>query len=52
MSNVPSDLRYAKSHEWVQVAGAQAPGPQSGSTPPIAEDGPVIDMEAVTVSGM
>lgn len=33
------------------VAGAQAPGPQSGSTPPIAEDGPVIDMEAVTVSG-
>jgi glycine cleavage system H protein len=21
MSNVPSDLRYAKSHEWVQVAG-------------------------------
>jgi glycine cleavage system H protein len=21
MSNVPSDLRYAKSHEWVQLAG-------------------------------
>src|SRR5213595_677341 len=21
MSNVPSDLRYAKSHEWVRVAG-------------------------------
>ena len=21
MSNVPSDLRYAKSHEWIQIAG-------------------------------
>src|SRR3954469_2372317 len=24
MSNVPSDLRYAKSHEWVRVAGNTA----------------------------
>src|SRR4051812_1886685 len=24
MSNVPSDLRYAKSHEWVRVAGDTA----------------------------
>src|ERR1051325_5689914 len=24
MSNVPSDLRYAKSHEWVRVAGDSA----------------------------
>src|SRR5690349_23328107 len=24
MSNVPSDLRYAKSHEWVRVAGDYA----------------------------
>lgn len=24
MSNVPSDLRYAKSHEWVRVAGGLA----------------------------
>src|SRR5271157_4897006 len=24
MANVPSDLKYAKSHEWVRVAGAEA----------------------------
>ena len=24
MSNIPSDLKYAKSHEWVRVSGAQA----------------------------
>ena len=24
MSNIPSDLRYAKSHEWVRVAGETA----------------------------
>jgi len=24
MSNVPSDLKYAKSHEWVRVSGAEA----------------------------
>ncbi len=24
MSNVPSDLRYAKSHEWVRLAGGEA----------------------------
>ncbi len=24
MSNVPSDLKYAKSHEWVRVSGATA----------------------------
>src|SRR5215204_3796941 len=24
MSNIPSDLRYAKSHEWVRVAGDTA----------------------------
>ena len=24
MSNVPSDLKYAKSHEWVRVAGDTA----------------------------
>jgi glycine cleavage system H protein len=24
MSNIPSDLRFAKSHEWVRVAGDQA----------------------------
>ena len=24
MSNIPSDLRYAKSHEWVRVAGDHA----------------------------
>src|SRR6266852_7304466 len=24
MSNVPSDLKYAKSHEWVRVAGEMA----------------------------
>jgi len=23
MSNIPSDLKYAKSHEWVRVSGAQ-----------------------------
>src|SRR5882762_11778177 len=24
MSNVPSDLKYAKSHEWVRVSGTEA----------------------------
>ena len=24
MSNIPSDLRYAKSHEWVRVSGTEA----------------------------
>lgn len=24
MANVPTDLRYAKSHEWVRVSGAEA----------------------------
>ncbi len=24
MSNIPPDLKYAKSHEWVRVAGAEA----------------------------
>ena len=24
MSNIPSDLKYAKSHEWVRVSGAEA----------------------------
>ena len=24
MANVPSDLKYAKSHEWVRVAGDEA----------------------------
>ncbi len=24
MSNVPSDLKYAKSHEWVRISGASA----------------------------
>jgi len=24
MSNIPTDLKYAKSHEWVRVSGAQA----------------------------
>jgi glycine cleavage system H protein len=24
MANVPSDLKYAKSHEWVRVSGAEA----------------------------
>src|SRR6266850_8545975 len=24
MSNIPSDLRYAKSHEWVRISGTEA----------------------------
>lgn len=33
MSNIPGDLRYTKSHEWVRRSRGDMPGAPSGDTP-------------------